>query len=191
MTIKYILGAVVVSMSLLTTYAHAVPTTYVYNGSGEITGVAYLDINGALWDMTLHDVSYGSLYNALGADALYDTGFAIDASRALVSFTNTQNELASTFVGCHDTSMFCGITTVYGYGMTSTGWRYTGYLDYVSDFSGDTFLPIQLWDATVNWDTFTYATWERASQGVPEPSVVLLIASGLMAFGIARRKDRT
>ena len=185
MTHKYILGAVVVCMSLLTTYAHAIPTTYVYNGSGEITGVAALDINGVLWDMTLHDGSYTTVYQTIGADALYDHDFALSASGALVDFTNTQQDLAATLVGCEGLT-YCQVTTVHAFGNGFYSAFFTAVMDEIDDSIGDQIATTEI-DST--W--FTFASWSTTAQGVPEPSVVLLIASGLMVFGIARRKDRT
>ena len=189
MTIKYILGVVVVSMSLLSTSAHAIPTTYLYNGSDEITGVASLDINGALWDMTLHDGSYTSLYQTLGAVALYEVGFAFDASEALASFTNTRTDLASSFVGCTFTS--CRISTVISLYDNGGQLYYDAYHVDIKDGPRDSVGVSYDFDAELLDPAVTFATWSRVQQTVPEPSVVLLIASGLMVLGIARRKDRT
>ena len=192
MTIKYILGAVVVCMSLHATSAHAIPTTYLYDGSGQITGVAALDINGTRWDMTLHDGSIASLYEELGSDVLYEEGFALDASAALVSFTNTQNDSANTFFGCHNVLWIgCSVATVYELQGRWPNRVYSAYVDRVSDSSPDLLRERVDYDAWTDSDYDTFATWARHVEGVPEPSVVLLIASGLMVYGIARRKDRT
>ena len=159
----------------------AIPS-YVYSG-GQVTGVTGLEVDGVLWDMTLHDASYDELYAALGDSALYTMAFSEAVTDALVTFTNTQADLASTIIGCGvETS--CAITTVFEY----TGTQYAGYYDLVRDnevdFSTWTWIP-----SDANHSGITYATWTVAN--VPEPSVVLLMASGLMVFGIARRKDRT
>ena len=187
MAIKYILGEVVICMSVLTTHAHAIPTTYMYNGSGEITGVAALDINGTLWDMTLYDGSYTSLFTELGSDALYGETFSRDASMALVDFTNYQIKLPSDFLGCTLLTA-CAISTFYDYPIAQI--NVNAYSAVITPTGVDYVTSIYE-DPDITYPQVTYATWELSAASVPEPSVVLLIASGLMVFGIARRKDRT
>ena len=57
MVFKYIIGAVGMCMSLLSFSAFAIPS-YDYNTTGDITGVTGLVVDGADWDMTLHDGSF-------------------------------------------------------------------------------------------------------------------------------------
>ena len=186
MVIKYIIGAIAICMSFSATVAHAVPS-YDYNTGGEIIGISSVDVQGTLWDMTLHDGSFDSLYAALGSTAVYDRQFSHDASAALFAFTVTQAHPSELFLGCTSDAVGCFIVTAYLYEpdrSTVTGWM-DGYSTVEDDILREG--PMS---SDMNFDIATWATWEVSSSTVPEPSIAILIASGLFAFGIVRRKSR-
>ena len=87
MVIKSIIGAVGMYLSLLSFTAIGVPM-YEINGEDIITGVTGLEVDGEVWDMTLHTGGFDDLFADVGWAAVYDEGFSVRASLALSSFVN-------------------------------------------------------------------------------------------------------
>ena len=186
MNFKKIIGTVGLCMSLLSLSAAAVPM-YVSNTQGVITGVTGLVVRTDIYDMTLHHSTFDQLFADVGARALYSQRFAHDASAALVAFTTFQPVAAHRFLGCERVIFdFCGLTTTYQILDASTA---RGYAAVVAD----DFWPY-LWEGTdptgINQVHDSFATWDRVASSIPEPPMVLLIASGLVVLAVARRKVR-
>lgn len=165
----------------------AIPSL-VYDGS-DITGVSGLIIDGEEWDMTLHDGSYYELSVNQGIDLVArDSFFAYDATLALYTWmVNTDPlELAQRvdmFVGCSYLYQ-CNIVTVWNDATNvvlahdSLAYTYARY-HYIANTGHD---------KMVDYNNRAYASWIRAS--VPEPSIAILMASGLLAFRVVRRKRK-
>jgi|LGVE01.1.fsa_nt_gb hypothetical protein len=184
MSIKSIFGAVGMYMSLLSFTAIGVPM-YEYNISGDITGVSGLEVNGTVWDMTLHDGTFQDLYDAGGSTAIYAQPFAREASNQLTLFTSGHIDVLERFIGCSQPTSFCYIATAYAYdGALVTMWADLVY----PDTATDVLRTVQTND-TFDLSGLTWATWSAAG-AVPEPSILVLMSSGLIAFGVVRRKSR-
>ena len=184
MVLKYFLRSFVICMSVFTTNANAIPS-YVYNGNGDITGVTALEINSTLWDMTLHDGSYDSLFDTFGSNALYTDTFSEAASDALNVMTTTLPIAAGALFGCATLATDCHIATAFQYDQLNH--TVTATSDLVRDAFPDG-LQSGTVDSRLDFNVLTYATW--TVHGVPEPSVALLLASGLVVFRVTRRKVR-
>ena len=186
MFIKYLIGAIAIGMSVSATVAHSVPS-YEYNAGGEIIGITSVSVQGTLWDMTLHDGSFAALYATAGETALYDGTFALDASDALFDFMHVDTFAPATLLGCvgdHACLIYTAITRNPG------GDEVNGrYFQYTADptlmLTGS-----HVTTGDVNHRDQTWATWTTSSLNVPEPSIAILMASGLFAFGVVRRKSR-
>ena len=182
MVFKYIIGAIAICLSFSATVAHSVPS-YDYNAGGEIIGISNVFVEGNLWDMTLHDGSYDDLYATMGTAALYSDLFSHAASDALHAFTDTDTFPPATFLGCTSLTN-CRLSTAFRYDIADsrvTVW-YDNYAVVPASVGGGR--P----SSNVNLDNLTFATWALNSSNVPEPSIAILMASGLIAFGFARRK---
>lgn len=191
MTFKSMIRAISVCAALLSFNANAVPT-FTHGGTGKISGALNLDIGGDLYNMTLHDSSFISAFPT-NSDGLYTDAFAESASRSLAAFLLTENGnfLASDFLGCLSTVTICRISTGYDiYTHFGTpllrSWNAT-------QFDGE---PVTIYKDTrgnvisSNPSQITYASWALAAS-VPEPSIAILLGSGLIAFAVVRRKART
>ena len=180
--IKYIIGAAGMCMSLLS--FSAIGAMYEYNDSGDILGVTGLEVDGAVWDMTLHDGSFDELFATMGTDALYSNLFSLSATFQLIQFTNS-NPIsdASLFSGC--TFFYgCSLYTVYGY--EPAGNAVFAHGDSVQLLVVDSHTQIVVAPG-VNYTNQTYATWQMSS--VPVPAALWLFGSGLIGLiGVARRK---
>ena len=186
MNFKKIVGTVGLCMSLLSLSAAAVPT-YVSNTDGIVTGVTGLVVGTDMYGMTLHDSTFDQLFADVGARALYSQEFAHDASVALVKFTTSQPVSSFRFLGCERAIFdFCALTTTYQILDASTVRTYAAVV-------ADDFWPY-LWEGTdptgINQVHDSFATWDRVASSIPEPPMVLLIASGLVVLAVARRKVR-
>ena len=180
MVFKSIIGAI--CLAVVSFNVNAIPT-YDYNGDGEITGISGLEVYGVVWDMTLHDTSFSHLYTDSGGSAVYQDYFAQMATNSLISFTNTQPDInTSIYTGCTNVNS-CTVMTAYYF----NGSTVVGYGDRILASGGDSF-RVDSEYGTINLAATTYATWKEAS--VPEPSISILMASGLIAFGVVRRKSR-
>ena len=187
MNFKKIIGTVGLCMSLLSLSAAAVPI-YVSNTQGVITGVRGLVVRTDIYDMKLNDSTFDQLFDDVGARALYSQEFAHDASAALVAFTTLQPVASYRVLGCEgEIFHFCAFTTTYQILDASTA---RGYAAVVAD----KYWPY-LWEGTlptsINQVHESLATWDRVGSSIPEPPMILLIASGLVVLAVARRKVRT
>ena len=185
MVFKSIIGAIGMYASLLSFTAVGVPM-YEVDVSGDITGVTGLLVGGTVWDMTLHDGSFDDIYNTYGASSVYDTLFARDATQALVTFTSMYLDTPTSFTGCADPNE-CVIAT--GTITYAPGGSLSIYGDRLRTGVAVDSLVVGDVATSGNADYITYATWEQAS--VPEPAILVLMSSGLIAFGVVRRKSRT
>jgi len=184
LSIKLISGAVGMYLSLLSFTAIGVPM-FEYNVSGDITGVSGLEVNGTVWDMTLHDGTFQDLYDAGGSTTIYAQPFAREASNQLTLFTSGHIDVLERFIGCSQPTSFCYIATAYAY----DGALVTTWADLVfPDSATDVLRTVQTYD-TYDLTGLTWATWSAAG-AVPEPSIAILMASGLIAFGVVRRQNR-
>ena len=183
MAFKSIIVAVGMYMSLLSFTAIGAPM-YQTDATGAITGVTGLEVDGSIWDMTLHDGSFDELFATMGTDALYSNLFSLSATFQLIQFTNSNPVSdASLFSGC--TFFYgCSLYTVYSYEPAVNAVFAHG--DMVSLLSVDSHTQVVAAPG-VNYTNQTYATWQMSS--VPVPAAVWLFGSGLIGLiGIARRK---
>ena len=191
MMIKYIIGTIGLCMAsfLIVPQAQAIPTI-VYD-AGQITGVSGLEFgDGTVWDMAVYDGSFSDFSNTvtpLGIPDVYDPLFASQASDVLFNYFASLDDVPDPwmFIGC-DTEE-CSINTVYAAGISGGV-----IMDIVSSETvvvGLDSLDRTLSSGLINgdWDYETYASWQLTSS-VPEPSMFLLLGSGVLLFGVARRK---
>lgn len=186
--IKFIFSTICICLAFVSFNASAAPV-YVFNNTGQITGLNGLEFDGATWDMTLHDGSFDGVLDTYGTSAIYSGGYpnpqhAMDAlSNFYISDTYRPN--SEDWLGCTSTNT-CTIWTVFSYIFNYDHYEIVGigyeYLDDPGrgDSYDETFTHYDLSD-------LTYATWEHAT--VPIPSAVWLFGSGLIGLiGLARRK---
>lgn len=171
------------ALLLISGSVSAIPSL-VYDGS-LITGATGIIIDGEEWDMTLHeDVSFLSLYELQGIDLLYSETFSTAANGSLVDFFNSLDPTTldpQSFLGC-TFGEFCNIATAYDN---------ADDLVYVNAavVGGPFVLNVQFADFDHHdLHDITFASWTLTS--VPEPPIALLIASGLILYGVARRRVR-
>ncbi len=181
MLLKSIIGAVCTCLAVVSFNVTAIPM-YDYNATGEITGVTGLEVDGALWNMTLHDGSFIDLMESKGSSAIYTHTFALAASVALDRFTYATSPDPDSFFGCTVISV-CYITTAYEYSEEIDLVYLVADIVTTEPFPGEIHVEI---GAHLNSPAGTMATWTA----VPEPSIAILMASGLIAFGVIRRKVR-
>jgi len=182
MAFKSIIVAVC-AYSVFTSFnANAVPT-YNVDVGGNVTGIAGLEVQGELWEMTLHDGAYDDLFLADPTAGLYDVAFAELATVSLVNFMslNQFSNDVSKFLGCSDPNQ-CGIVTYITEGSTAQAWAALATASGVQDVGNVS-------TSTGNHSNITFATW-TTNANVPEPSITVLLASGLIAFGVVRRKGK-
>ena len=183
MIFKLIIGAVGMYMSLLSFTAIGAPM-YQTDATGTITGVTGLEVDGSIWDMTLHDGSFDELFATMGTDAIYSNLFSLSATFQLIQFTNS-NPIsdARLLKGCHF-EFGCSLYTVYDYQPAVNAVFAHG--DLVSVLSVDSHTQIVVAPGT-HYTNLAYATWQMSS--VPVPAAVWLFGSGLIGLiGLARRK---
>ena len=162
-----------------------------YDGT-DITGVSGIIIDGEEWDMTLHDGSFDQIYWGTTVDLLYTHEFAQVATAELKAFFITLEPdiilgNSENFVGC-DNLVGCDITTAYSYDSDAGFFQSWSILVFNEDNSAQFLISDATRLSTTDSTGRTHASWARAS--VPEPPVALLMASGLIAFGVVRRKSR-
>jgi hypothetical protein len=186
------------ALAFAATSAQAIPMLET-DSSNAITGVSGLLVGGVVYDATFNDGSFNDLLSRAPPDPLYSSQFASDANSALASFianvvTNPYDP--SRFVGCF--ALGCYLTTavditpppspqfVLAYSTDvqhGVGFPLSSFLAIV--LPPDDGLPV----VTDDDDLYhTYVTWQPST--VPEPPVALLMASGLIAFWVTRRKRR-
>lgn len=179
-------GAVFTVLALASTGAQAVPILEIDSG-GNVTGVTGLTVGMDTYNATFNDGSFEQvIFN--DPTAVYSEAFANDASSALVTFMSTQItafEPADIF-GCVS-STTCLLMTVYGYD-SSLPPSFNGV--YARINSDSVAGPITLGgSAGINYEDISFVTWQIAGS-VPEPPISLLVASGLIGFGVTSRKRR-
>jgi len=169
MAFKSIIVAVC-AYSVFTSFnANAVPT-YNVDVGGNVTGIAGLEVQGELWEMTLHDGAYDDLFLADPTAGLYDVAFAELATVSLVNFMSLNqfsNDVSVTYIT---------------EGSTAQAWAALATASGVQDVGNVS-------TSTGNHSNITFATW-TTNANVPEPSITVLLASGLIAFGVVRRKGK-
>jgi len=169
--------------SSLVAATNAMPM-YEYAG-GAIAGISGLAVGNDIWNLTLVGSPYEDLYSSeSGSLLLYDDSFALAATDALTSFIGSKVlPSPDNFFGCSYYAN-CNITTVTYYDMLRNNVRgYETRVDTNIAYTDSIFFSSQL-----DYSNVTYASWTQAS--VPEPSVVLLISSSLLAFWIVRLNQR-
>ena len=187
-----LIAAAFIASSLVAPQAQAIPTI-VYD-AGQVSGVSGLEFgDGTVWEMTLYNGSFSDFSNTvspLGIPDVYDPLFAAQASDVLFNYFASLVDVPDpwTFVGCDTTE--CGINTVYAAGI-SGGVIMDIVLSETVLVGVDT-LGRTLSSGLINgdWDYETYASWQLTSS-VPEPSMFLLLGSGVLLFGVTRRKAST
>ena len=189
MIFKSIIGIACTCLTFASLNVNATPT-YSMSG-GQLIGVTGLSVGSETYDMTLHTGSFDTLF-AADNSSVYDEVFADLADQSLYAFLSSSwagSALsASDILGCSNTDMDdCSIATVYG----NSGATLDGFAIVIDDFLVPTVQGFQNLlgvDSSVDYVFLTYATYEVSA--VPEPSIALLMASGLIAFGVVRKKAR-
>ena len=166
----------------LSTYANAAPS-YVFD-TGKVVGINDLNIDGTLWDMQLHDMSFNELLASNGPSSFYTEGFALSTALALESYISIPGNLLppDQYLSCTDPTV-CNIATAI---------QFNPYDDTIVSWGAridqSEVLPwAALWPRETNPGYLTWATWTTSY--VPIPASVWLFSSGLIGLiGVARRK---
>lgn len=173
---------------------NAIPM-YDIDSGGQITGVSGLTVGADTYDATFLDGSFQSLFS-LDSTLIYTESFANAAAQSLFDFLDSTAIAfgfdASDVNGCTDGN--CFFATVF---VDSPIPALPASIDWVAPrVIGD---PVSVVSPPVTIDSFvtdditntSYTKWQRRGVvNVPEPSIALLMASGLVAFGLVRRKTR-
>lgn len=184
------IAASIIVSALVASEIQATPTL-IYD-SGQITGVSGLEFDdGTVWDMMLHDGSFSDFSNtvsAMGISDVYDSAFASDASDVLFNYLSSLEIIPdpSLFLGCDNTD--CGINTVYAAGFINGMITDLAFSETV--LVGSNQISRIQTNTLINgdWDYETFASWQFTGS-VPEPSMFLILGTGLLLFRIATRKS--
>ena len=187
MFFKSIIGIACTCITFASLNVNAMPA-YSISGGGQLIGVTGLSVDSGTYDMTLHAGSFDTLF-AADSSAVYDIVFADLADQSLHAFllsTFAGSGLsASDILGCSTTDMDdCHIATIFDNSQVTLD----GFANVIEGSEVLEGLYNTTPESTENYSFLTYATWEVSA--VPEPSIALLMASGLIAFGVVRRKAR-
>ena len=180
------LGGLFFALALVSNYAHAAPMLEIDSG-GNVTGVTGLSVGMHTYNATFNDGSFEAvIFN--DPTAVYSETFANAASSALGGFMLSQitSFEPDDIVGCTSVAT-CLVMTVFDF--DSTGISVQGvYTRMFPDSVSGPFTTSQ--SAGINYADVTYATWQKV-ESVPEPSTVILMASGLIGLSLIRRKLMT
>ncbi len=181
MSVRTIICALIVGLTLTCTSAHAMPMLELSNG--DITGVSGLLVDGDRWNATFNDGSFAAIN--LNTPIVYSDPFATSATAALFAYLDTLDHMAfdpADFVGC--TSSECYLSTVISANQSFFDARVVIFA------SSSTTLPPNIvgGETATDYTQAAFVSWAPAA--VPEPSVVLLMASGMIALRVTRRKRR-
>lgn len=183
MSIKTIIFALTVGLTLTCTYANATPM--LERSNGDITGVSGLMVDGAIWNATFNDGSFDSINPT--TPLLQPLAFAQAASSALYSFFDTSVPLADydpdQIVGCTST-LRCLLLTAFDLSATTVTGR--SAILHPNDPPTDNSTFNSYLNSTLDYADYSYVSWERAA--VPGPPISLLMASGLIILRVTRRK---
>ena len=194
MIFKSIIGIACTCLTFASLNVNATPS-YTISG-GQLIGVTGLSVDGyGTYDMTLHAGSFDTLF-AADNSSVYDFDFADHADSSLYDFMFSSFDGsglgASDILGCSpitNTYDDCFIATIFDTIIENSIVHREGWANYIVGAEHD-----WAWGGSIitrsdlDYDYITYATWEVSA--VPEPSIALLMASGLIAFGVVRRKAR-
>ena len=195
MIFKSIIGIACTCLTFASLNVNATPT-YSMSG-GQLIGVTGLSVDGEIYDMTLHAGSFDTLF-AADNSSVYDFDFADHADSSLHNFLSSSfagsGLVASDILGCTPVTLItitlgdCFIATIFDTFIDNGILSREGVTNYIVGTEHDPDYPFIITASDVDYDYVTYATWEVSA--VPEPSIALLMASGLIAFGVVRRKAR-
>lgn len=190
MFFKSIVGIACTCITFASLNVNATPS-YSISG-GQLIGVTGLSVDGEIYDMTLHAGSFDTLF-AADNSSVYDFDFADHADSSLHNFLSSSfagsGLEASDILGCSINSFDdCFIATIFDTFIDNGLLSREGVTNYIVGTEHDPDYPFIITASNLDYDYVTYATWELSA--VPEPSITLLMASGLIAFGVVRRKAR-
>src|SRR6476661_566071 len=168
------------------------------NGSGQLTGVTGLTVNGSTYDVTFMDGTCAGLFS--GCDSVSDFTFQTQANAQaagtalLAAIVGSSFDTApGTTFGCigGDT---CAMLIPYGFNGISPG---TGNFDAdaATNFAASNNAGIFLSASPTTFDTGTsiqrvWALFSPAVGGVPEPGSWAMMLLGFGAIGFAMRRRR-
>lgn len=191
MFFKSIIGIACTCITFASLNVNATPA-YSISG-GQLIGVTGLSVDGEIYDMTLHAGSFDTLF-AADNSSVYDFTFADHADSSLHNFLSSSfagsGLVASDILGCSPNSFNdCFILTIFDTFIENSIVLREGWANYIVGAEHDSsYYGSETTVSEDDYDYYTYATWEVSA--VPEPSIALLMASGLIAFGVVRRKAR-
>lgn len=180
MYFKSILVAVsFVATFLFATHASAIPLLTFE--SGKVSGVSGLDALGSIWDISFHDGTFNNV-GSFTPPFTNETDTQIATSQ-LTNFleSTAYNRQPLQFSGCIHPDE-CNIATLWDYNL---GVLYLTAAK-VTGIAAVEVVSMTLSPAS-NYTHVLYAEW-TPSMGVPEPSVIWLLGSGLALIGFARHK---
>ena len=186
MFFKSIIGIVCTCITFASLNVNATPA-YSIISNGELIGINGLSVGSGTYDMTLHAGSFDTLF-AADSSSVYDSTFADLADQSLHAFMLSSYAgsglSALDILGCSDPDLDCFIATIYD----NSAVTLDGFATVIEGNVVDPGLFNAFPESNVDYAYLTYATYKEST--VPEPSIALLMASGLIAFGVVRRKAR-
>jgi hypothetical protein len=156
------------------------------DSGGNITGVTGLTVGMYIYNATFNDGSFEAvIFN--DPTAVYSETFANDASSALGSFMLSQinSFQPNDIFGCTEPDV-CLLMTVFDFNSSAPSFDGVYTRMNPDTVTGPNTLG---GSAGINFGDISFTTWQKV-ESVPEPSIVILMASGLIGFSVIRRKLR-
>lgn len=177
------LGAVFTVLTLASTSVQAVPMLE-YSGT-DIIGVTGVIVGGDTYNATFIDGTFGDAFSS-DPTIVYGDTFSDDATTALYNFLvsiDTSTYQADDFLGCETAN--CYLVTVDQYTTTAAG----PSVDVHNDMPAGIGITLVGIDPTIDYDSTSFVSWTNVG-AVAEPPIALLMASGLIVFGMTGMKRR-
>ncbi|MCK5396558.1 MAG: PEP-CTERM sorting domain-containing protein [Gammaproteobacteria bacterium] len=175
--------AIIMAAFLYATHAIAIPT-YTLNSDGKITGLTGLQSGSNTYDLVLHDGSFTEYLAAEGEVDIYTHAFANQVTADLAAFLTMRGDILAptSFFSC-ELDEGCHIASPWLVNDTSVGFA-SAFVDNISVKTINGSVPKANDVASVTW-----AAWSLADDvSVPEPSIMLLLCTGLLGIFVTTRR---